>query len=124
MQHIAGHIADGAMAFLKAEYKTLSYFVVICGIFLIYLGYTGENSHPFIALSFVVGAVFSALAGYIGMKIATKANVRTTQAARTSLSKALKVSFMGGSVMGMGSSRPSSLRPRISFHHLFYNLPS
>ncbi|MTI30267.1 sodium-translocating pyrophosphatase, partial [Xanthovirga aplysinae] len=102
MRSIAGHIADGAMAFLKAEYKTLSYFVVITSLFLFYLGYSGENSHPFIVLAFIVGAMFSALAGFIGMRIATKANVRTTQAARNSLSKALKVSFVGGSVMGMG----------------------
>ncbi len=71
-------------------------------LFLLFLGYSNENSHPTIAISFLVGAVFSAYAGYVGMDIATKANVRTTQAARTSLSKALKVSFTGGAVMGMG----------------------
>lgn len=102
MKTIAGHIAEGAMAFLKAEYKVLIYFVVIASLFLGYLGYTGENSHPAIVISFIIGAVFSALAGFIGMKIATKANVRTAQAAKTSLAKALNVSFSGGSVMGMG----------------------
>lgn len=102
MKIISGHIADGAMAFLKAEYKILTYFVVIVAILLAVMGSTNANSHWSIGLAFVVGAVFSALAGFIGMKIATKANVRTAEAARTSLSKALKVSFTGGSVMGMG----------------------
>jgi K(+)-stimulated pyrophosphate-energized sodium pump len=90
------------MAFLKAEYKILTYFVVIVAILLAVMGSTNANSHWSIGVAFVVGAVFSALAGFIGMKIATKANVRTAEAARTSLSKALKVSFTGGSVMGMG----------------------
>lgn len=102
MKIISGHIADGAMAFLKAEYKILTYFVVIVAILLAVMGSSNANSHWSIGLAFVVGAVFSALAGFIGMKIATKANVRTAEAARTSLSKALKVSFTGGSVMGMG----------------------
>lgn len=102
MKIISGHIADGAMAFLKAEYRILTYFVVIVAILLAVMGSSNENSHWSIGLAFVVGAVFSALAGFIGMKIATKANVRTAEAARTSLSKALKVSFTGGSVMGMG----------------------
>ncbi len=102
MQGISNAIADGAMAFLKSEYKVLAYFVVLASLFLAYLGMKGENSHPMIVGAFIVGAVFSALAGYIGMKIATKANVRTAQAARTSLSKALDVSFSGGTVMGMG----------------------
>lgn len=102
MRTISGHIADGAMAFLKAEYKVLAYFVVIVAILLALLGFSNENSHWTIGLSFVVGAIFSAAAGYIGMKIATQSNVRTAEAARTSLSKALKVSFTGGSVMGMG----------------------
>jgi len=102
MSSIAQHIADGAMAFLKAEYKVLSYYVILAVLFLIYIGYSGDNSSPLIAGSFVVGALFSVTAGFIGMKIATKANVRTAQAARTSLSKALSVSFGGGSVMGMG----------------------
>lgn len=102
MKTISGHIADGAMAFLKAEYKILTYFVVIVAILLGIMGMTNANSHWTIGIAFAVGAVFSALAGFIGMKIATKANVRTAEAARISLSKALKVSFTGGSVMGMG----------------------
>ncbi|MBB6610842.1 sodium-translocating pyrophosphatase [Pontibacter sp. Tf4] len=102
MTEIARHIADGAMAFLKAEYKVLFYFVIIACIFLGYLGATGDNSHWSIVIAFVIGAVFSATAGFIGMRIATKANVRTAEAARTSLSRALNVSFAGGSVMGMG----------------------
>jgi len=102
MALIARYIAEGAMAFLKAEYKVLTYFVIIASLFLGYLGYVGENSSPVIVIAFIIGAVFSALAGFIGMRIATKANVRTAQAARTSLSKALNVSFGGGAVMGMG----------------------
>ncbi|MBM3437548.1 MAG: sodium-translocating pyrophosphatase [Bacteroidetes bacterium] len=108
MQRLAGYIAKGAMAFLKAEWKVLSYFVVIAGILLAWSGtFSGTAEHPIhsswvISISFVIGAVLSAFAGYIGMNIATKANVRTTQAARTSLSKALKVSFNGGTVMGLG----------------------
>ena len=102
MQELATYIADGAMAFLKAEWKVLSYFAIITGILLAYSGTLVPDSDPLIAISFVIGAFFSALAGYIGMNIATKANVRTTQAARTSLAKALKVSFTGGAVMGLG----------------------
>jgi K(+)-stimulated pyrophosphate-energized sodium pump len=102
MKQISTYIADGAMAFLKAEWKILSYFVVIAGILLAFMGTRNANSHPGIAVSFVVGAFFSALAGFIGMRIATKANVRTAHAARTSLKKALAVSFTGGSVMGLG----------------------
>lgn len=102
MRLISGHIADGAMAFLKAEYRIMTYFVVIVAILLAVMGLSNEKSHWTIGLAFVGGAIFSAAAGFIGMKIATKANVRTAEAARTSLSKALKVSFAGGSVMGMG----------------------
>src|SRR5687768_12721684 len=102
MQEISKYIAEGAMAFLRAEWKILAYFVVIVGILLAVMASANEHSHPFIAVAFVLGAVFSAVAGYIGMRIATKANVRTAQAARTSLKKALAVSFTGGSVMGMG----------------------
>ena len=102
MRTIAGYIADGAIAFLKAEYRVMAIFGLIASVFLYYLGVTGEKSSPVIVVAFLIGAVFSALAGFIGMKIATKANVRTAQAARTSLSKALNVSFSGGSVMGMG----------------------
>ncbi|MBY0479202.1 MAG: sodium-translocating pyrophosphatase [Chitinophagaceae bacterium] len=102
MQEISNYIAEGAMAFLKAEWKVLGYFVVIVAILLGVMSMANPNSHWSIALAFVMGAVFSATAGYIGMKIATKSNVRTAHAARTSLSKALSVSFTGGSVMGLG----------------------
>ena len=108
MQKLSGYIADGAIAFLKAEWKVLAYFAIPTAILLFWLGSnkgTPEHpihSSPIIAFSFLLGAFLSALAGYIGMKIATKANVRTAQAARTSLSKALEVSFTAGSVMGMG----------------------
>jgi len=102
MREISTYIAEGAMAFLKAEYKILTYFVIIGALLLGAMGYSNANSHWSIAVAFVLGAFFSALAGFIGMKVATKANVRTAQAARTSLSKALQVSFTGGSVMGMG----------------------
>ena len=102
MKEIAKYIAEGSMAFLKAEYKILTYFVIIAGLLLGYMGSQNDNSSWTIALSFALGAVFSALAGFIGMRVATKANVRTAQAARTSLSKALSVSFTGGSVMGLG----------------------
>ncbi|HEV2482542.1 MAG TPA: sodium-translocating pyrophosphatase [Puia sp.] len=102
MQEIAKHISEGAMAFLKAEWKILSYFVIIAAILLAIMGSTNPHSHWSIAISFILGAVLSATAGYIGMRSATKANVRTAHAARTSLSQALKVSFTGGSVMGLG----------------------
>ncbi len=102
MARIAKNIADGAMAFLKAEYKVLSIFVVAVAVLLIFKGESDTHSTPFVALSFIVGALMSALAGFIGMRIATKANVRTTQAARTSLNKALEVAFSGGAVMGLG----------------------
>lgn len=102
MKQISNYIAEGAMAFLKAEYKILGYFVVIVALLLGFMGYSDPHSHWSIALAFVMGAFFSAFAGFVGMKIATKANVRTAQAARTSLRKALQVSFTGGSVMGMG----------------------
>ncbi|BDD09182.1 putative K(+)-stimulated pyrophosphate-energized sodium pump [Fulvitalea axinellae] len=102
MSELAGYIADGAMAFLKAEWKVMAYFAVIAAVLLAWSGGQVENSTPLIAVAFLIGAVFSAVAGYIGMNIATKANVRTTQAARTSLAQALKVSFTGGTVMGLG----------------------
>jgi K(+)-stimulated pyrophosphate-energized sodium pump len=102
MKEIAKYIQEGAMAFLKAEYKILGYFVIIAALLLGIMGYSNANSHWSIALAFVMGAIFSAMAGFIGMRIATKANVRTAQAARTSLKKALAVSFTGGSVMGLG----------------------
>ena len=102
MKEISTYIADGAMAFLKAEYKILTYFVIIAALLLGIMGFTSQNSHWSIALAFITGAIMSALAGFIGMRVATKANVRTAQAARTSLAKALQVSFTGGSVMGLG----------------------
>ncbi len=102
MRSIATHIADGAMAFLKAEYRVLAIYVVVAGLLLGWQSMVVTTSHPLIVVAFVIGAAFSVLAGYSGMRIATKANVRTTQAARTSLAKALKVSFNGGSVMGLG----------------------
>ncbi len=102
MARIAKSIAEGAMSFLKAEYKILSIFVLFVAVLLYFKGSNEEGSHGMVALSFFVGAICSALAGFIGMRVATKANVRTTQAARTSLGKALEVAFTGGSVMGLG----------------------
>ncbi len=102
MKEISNYIAEGAMAFLKAEWKVLGYFVVIVGILLAVMAQANPHSHWSIAIAFVLGAVLSATAGFIGMKAATKANVRTAQAARSSLSKALNVSFTGGAVMGVG----------------------
>lgn len=102
MARIAKNISDGAMAFLKAEYKVLSIFVLAVAVLLIFKGQSDAESTPLVAVSFVVGALLSALAGFIGMRIATKANVRTTNAARTSLNKALEVAFSGGAVMGLG----------------------
>ncbi|HEY2847342.1 MAG TPA: sodium/proton-translocating pyrophosphatase, partial [Pyrinomonadaceae bacterium] len=108
MKTLAGHIADGAMAFLKAEWRVLAIWVVIAAALLAYSGTVHEvngraiHSSWIIAIAFIIGAVLSATAGFIGMKVATKANVRTTQAARTSLKNALAVSFTGGTVMGVG----------------------
>ena len=102
MVELAGFIAKGAMSFLKAEWKVMGYFVVIAAIILGWSGTLLDNSSPVIAIAFVIGAVLSAFAGYLGMKIATKSNVRTTEAAKTSLAKALNVSFTGGPVMGLG----------------------
>jgi K(+)-stimulated pyrophosphate-energized sodium pump len=103
MVELSDHIHSGAMAFLKAEWKVLTYYAVIAGLLLGWSGTSSSvNSHWIISVSFIIGAIFSALAGYFGMNIATKANVRTTQAARTSLAKALRVSFNGGTVMGLG----------------------
>ena len=104
MKEISNYIAEGAMAFLKAEWRILTYFVAIIAILLGYMSTRNPNSHWSISISFVFGAICSATAGYIGMRAATKANVRTTEAAKTSLSKALNVSFGGGSVMGLGVS--------------------
>ncbi len=102
MKEIARYIQEGAMAFLRAEYKILTYFGIIVAILLGFMGSQNPDSHWSIAVAFLIGAFFSAMAGFIGMRVATKANVRTAHAARTSLSKALNVSFTGGAVMGMG----------------------
>jgi K(+)-stimulated pyrophosphate-energized sodium pump len=102
MQELASHIKEGALAFLSAEYRVLIIFVVIAGALLAVISFFIESTSYFIVIAFVIGAFFSALAGNIGMRIATEANVRTTQAARTSLPDALKVSFTGGMVMGLG----------------------
>ncbi len=102
MNEIASHIYEGALAFLKAEYKLLSIFVVVASIALAAVSIVVPTTHWLIVVAFIFGAIFSAVAGNMGMKIATKSNVRTTQAARTSLPKALKVSFTGGTVMGLG----------------------
>ncbi len=102
MQEIAGYIADGAIAFLKAEWRVLIVFGLVVAAILSWSGTLVDNSHWSIGIAFAFGAFTSALAGYIGMKVATKANVRTAHAARTSLTRALDVSFTGGSVMGIG----------------------
>ena len=101
MQIIAGHIQEGAMAFLNREYRVLAVFVAVVGVLLAFGNANQPSSHALIGLSFVVGAICSALAGYFGMRIATRANVRTTAAARIGLNPALMVAFAGGTVMGM-----------------------
>jgi len=129
MQNLAGKIARGAMAFLRAEWKVLSYFAIIAAALLAYSGTIKEvngvkiHSHWIIAIAFIIGAFLSALAGYFGMRIATKANVRTTQAARSSLAKALNVSFSGGTVMGLGVAGLAVLGLGglfIVFYNMFY----
>ena len=102
MKNIAKAIQEGAMAFLKAEYRVLAIFVVCVAVLLAWSGSENEGSDPLVAVSFVVGALCSALAGFLGMRVATKANVRTTNAARESLGKALEIAFSGGAVMGLG----------------------
>ncbi|WP_323788430.1 sodium-translocating pyrophosphatase [Psychroserpens sp.] len=102
MKEISDHIYEGALAFLNAEYRLLAVFVVIVAVALTAVSFIVPTTHWLIVIAFVFGAVFSAYAGNIGMKIATKTNVRTTQAARTSLPNALKISFGGGTVMGLG----------------------
>ncbi len=102
MKEISDYIYEGALAFLKAEYRLLAIFVVLASIVLAGISFLVPTTHILIVVAFVFGAFFSALAGNMGMKIATKTNVRTTQAARTSLPQALKVSFGGGTVMGLG----------------------
>lgn len=121
MQEISAAIAAGAMAFLKAEYSRLAIFAVIASILLVIQSQLVENSHWLIFVAFIFGASFSALAGFFGMRIATKANVRTTQAAKTSLAQALKVSFAGGTVMGMGVAGLAVLGLS-AFFIFFYNL--
>ncbi len=102
MKQIAKYIQEGAMAFLKAEYRLLMIFVIVAGALLGVVSYFVESTHWFIVVAFVLGALFSAIAGNIGMRIATEANVRTAEAAKTSLPKALNVSFKAGAVMGLG----------------------
>jgi len=102
MKEISDHIYEGALAFLNAEYKLLSIFVLIVSVLLAIVSFVVPTTHWLIVIAFIFGAIFSAYAGNIGMKIATKTNVRTTQAARTSLPNALKISFGGGTVMGLG----------------------
>ena len=102
MKEISDHIYEGALAFLKAEYRLLAIFVVIVSVLLFVVSLVVDTTHWLIVVAFIFGAIFSAYAGNIGMKIATKTNVRTTQAARTSLPNALKISFGGGTVMGLG----------------------
>ncbi|MCY7346786.1 MAG: sodium-translocating pyrophosphatase [Pyrinomonadaceae bacterium] len=121
MVELAGYIAEGAMAFLKAEWKVLTYFAIVAAVLLGWSGTMVETSSPVIAVSFIIGAVLSATAGYIGMNIATKANVRTTQAARTGLKSALKVAFTGGTVMGLGVTGLAVLGLS-SLFIIFYNI--
>jgi K(+)-stimulated pyrophosphate-energized sodium pump len=102
MKEISDHIYEGALAFLNAEYRLLSIFVVVVSLALAGVSVLVPTTHWLIVIAFISGALFSAWAGNMGMKIATKTNVRTTQAARTSLPNALKISFGGGTVMGLG----------------------
>ncbi len=101
MVEISGYVRDGAMAFLKREYRVLAIFVLVVAVLLAIANWNSPDSSPIIAISFVLGAFSSALAGFFGMRVATNANVRTTNAARQSLNRALQVAFSGGSVMGM-----------------------
>src|SRR5690606_4187436 len=102
MQVIGGWVADGAMAFLAREYRSLAVFVVVVAVLLgVANYYISDDTNAYIAISFVVGAFCSALAGYFGMRTATTANTRTASAARTGLNQALQVAFAGGSVMGL-----------------------
>lgn len=121
MVELSTYIAEGAMAFLKAEWKILAIFAVVAAALLAWSGTLVETSSPVIAISFLIGAVFSATAGYFGMNIATKANVRTTQAARTGLKNALQVAFTGGTVMGLGVAGLAVLGLG-SLFIVFYNL--
>ena len=120
MKEISDHIYEGALAFLNAEYRLLAIFVVIVSILLAIVSFVVPTTHWLIVVAFIFGAIFSAFAGNIGMKIATKTNVRTTQAARTSLPNALKISFGGGTVMGLGVAGLAVLG-LTGFFILFYN---
>ncbi|ALM48712.1 inorganic pyrophosphatase [Flavobacterium psychrophilum] len=125
MKEISDYIYEGALAFLKAEYRLLTFFVIIASAALAGITFLpGAKTHLLIVIAFIFGAIFSALAGNMGMKIATKTNVRTTQAARTSLPQALKVSFSGGTVMGLGVAGLAVLGLTgffIFFFHYFMN---
>ena len=121
MKEIADHIYEGALAFLNAEYRLLAIFVVGVSIALAVVAYFIPSTHWLIVVAFIFGALFSAIAGNMGMRIATKTNVRTTQAARTSLPQALKVSFGGGTVMGLGVAGLAVLG-LTAFFILFYNM--
>ncbi len=120
MKEISDYIYEGALAFLKAEYRLLAFFVVGASIALAAISFVVPTTHILIVVAFIFGAFFSALAGNMGMKIATKTNVRTTQAARTSLPQALKVSFGGGTVMGLGVAGLAVLG-LTTFFIIFYN---
>jgi K(+)-stimulated pyrophosphate-energized sodium pump len=122
MKEISDHIYEGALAFLNAEYRLLAIFVVAASVVLAGISFVVESTHILIVVAFIIGAVFSAFAGNMGMKIATKTNVRTTQAAKTSLPNALKVSFGGGTVMGLGVAGLAVLGLTaffIIFYHMF-----
>ena len=122
MKEISDHIYEGALAFLNAEYRLLAIFVVAASVVLAGVSFMVESTHILIVVAFIIGAVFSAFAGNMGMKIATKTNVRTTQAAKTSLPNALKVSFGGGTVMGLGVAGLAVLGLTaffIIFYHMF-----
>ncbi|OAD90859.1 sodium-translocating pyrophosphatase [Aequorivita soesokkakensis] len=124
MKEISDHIYEGALAFLNAEYRLLAVFVVIVSVALAIVSFVVPTTHILIVVAFIFGAIFSALAGNMGMKIATKTNVRTTQAARTSLPDALKISFGGGTVMGLGVAGLAVLGLTlffIIFFHVFMN---
>ena len=121
MKEISDHIYEGALAFLNAEYRLLAIFVFAASIVLAGVSFLVPSTHILIVVAFIIGAIFSAFAGNMGMKIATKTNVRTTQAARTSLPQALKVSFSGGTVMGLGVAGLAVLG-LTSFFILFYQM--
>ena len=121
MKEISDHIYQGALAFLNAEYRLLAIFVFAASIVLAGVSFMVPSTHILIVVAFIIGAIFSAFAGNMGMKIATKTNVRTTQAAKTSLPNALKVSFGGGTVMGLGVAGLAVLG-LTSFFILFYQM--